>query len=116
MNDYVADTHSLFWYLIGSPKLGAKAKAVFDEAQAGEAFIHISVIVLAELYYLNEKHSSPIEFGAEFEKLKAGSQFVVTPLEADDVVDFEQDKTISEMHDSIIVGLARRLKCSIANH
>ena len=59
MNDYVVDTHSLFWFLTASPRLGANAKAAFDEAQNGLAFIHISAIVLAELYYLNSKYSSP---------------------------------------------------------
>lgn len=109
MNDYVVDTHSLFWYLIASPKLGPNAKAAFDEAKNGAAFIHISAIVLAELYYLNAKYSSPLNFANELKKFEAGSQFVLTPLEPDDVSEFDLDIRISEMHDRIIVGLARRL-------
>jgi len=31
MNEYVADTHALLWYLTASPRLSAAAKAAFDE-------------------------------------------------------------------------------------
>lgn len=109
MNDYVVDTHSLFWFLTASPRLGANAKAAFDEAQNGLAFIHISAIVLAELYYLNSKYSSPIDFAAEFQRFKAGAQYVLTPVDPDDISEFDQDRAVPEMHDRIIVGLARRL-------
>jgi PIN domain nuclease of toxin-antitoxin system len=113
MNDYVADTHSLYWYLTASPRLGPNAKAAFDEAQNGLAFIHISAIVLAELYYLNAKYGSPIDFAVEFQKFKAASQYVLTPIDPDDTVDFDQDQAVSEMHDRIIVGLARRLNAPL---
>jgi len=113
MNDYVADTHALFWYLIASQKLGPKAKAAFDEAQNGQAFIHISSIVLAELYYINAKYGSPINYSAEFQSLKAGSQYVLTPLDPEDIVDFDNDLSVPEMHDRIIVGLARRLSAPL---
>lgn len=55
MNLYVADTHALFWYFTGSPRLGTKAKDCFDEGVRGEALIYLPAIVLAELYFLNEK-------------------------------------------------------------
>lgn len=109
MVDYVTDTHTLYWYLIASPKLNVDSKAVFDEARAGTALIHISTIVLAELFYLNVKHSYPIDFEAEYQKFEAGSQFVLTPFDPEDVLDFGRDSSVKEMHDRIIVGLARRL-------
>ena len=55
MNFYVADTHALFWYFIASPLLGAQARAAFDEGKQGQALIYIPAIVLAELFFLNEK-------------------------------------------------------------
>jgi PIN domain nuclease of toxin-antitoxin system len=113
MNDYVADTHALFWYLTASPRLGSKAKAAFDEAQNGLAFIHISAIVIAELYYINSKYGSPIDFSEEFKSLKTGSQYVLTPLDPEDIVDFDNDLAVPEMHDRIIVGLARRLNAPL---
>ncbi len=68
MNHYVADTHALFWYLTGSPRLGAQAKRAFDEGARGQAVIHIPTIVLAELYYLNEKIGRPLDFAAEYQR------------------------------------------------
>src|SRR5437588_10393202 len=61
MNFYVADTHALFWYLINSSALGADARLAFDEADAGQALIYIPAIVIAELYYLNEKKGRPFD-------------------------------------------------------
>ena len=37
MTDYVTDTHSLFWYLGGSPLLSAAARSAFDEAATGSS-------------------------------------------------------------------------------
>ena len=34
---YVADTHSLIWYLTASPRLGKEAKSAFDRVAAGQA-------------------------------------------------------------------------------
>lgn len=113
MNDYVADTHSLYWFLTASSRLGPNARAAFDEAQNGSAFIHISAIVLAELYYLNFKYASPVDFASEFQRFKAGSQYVLTPIDPEDIVDFDQDYAVLEMHDRIIVGLARRLNAPL---
>jgi hypothetical protein len=31
MNRYVADTHTLFWYLTASPRLGSQAKQAFHD-------------------------------------------------------------------------------------
>src|SRR5437870_8296396 len=61
VNLYVANTHTLFWYFTTSPSLGAQAHAAFNEANQGQALIYIPAIVLAELYFLNEKKGRPIE-------------------------------------------------------
>ncbi len=78
MNEYVADTHALLWYLRNSPLLGKNANAAFDEADAGNALIYIPSIVLAELFFLNVKYNYPIDFAAEYKKLEAGGQFILT--------------------------------------
>ena len=109
MNYYVADTHDLYWYLINSPLLGANASAAFDEADNGNAIIYIPSIVIAELYFFNKKHGEPIDFSIEFARLKKSSQFKFVSFKADDVDDFTVDAAVPEMHDRIIVGVARRL-------
>lgn len=109
MNLYVADTHALFWYLTASPRLGDKAKDAFDEGARGDALIYLPAIVLAELYFLNEKLGRPIDFAAGIAALQSSSQFIFVPFEATDTLDFAADNAVPEMHDRIIVGAARRL-------
>jgi predicted nucleic acid-binding protein len=109
MSRYVADTHSLYWYLAGSPKLSPTAKAVFDEAAQGRAEIYLPAIVFAELYFLNKKQNQPVDFAANFERLRASAQFVFVPFEAKDTLDFDAHAATLEMHDRMIVGVARRL-------
>lgn len=109
MKRYLADTHALYWYLLGSPNLGAAAKAAFDEGKQGQALIYLPAIVLAELYYLNKKQGQPIDFAATFNRLAASAQFVFISFTAADTLDFDAHATVREMHDRMIVGAAKRL-------
>ncbi len=109
MNGYVTDTHALFWYLTNSPQLGSNASRAFDEADAGAAMIYVPAIVLAELYYVNEKRGRPLDFAAEYARLSSGGQFVLLPFAPDDVLEFDAAQTVPEMHDRMIVVSARRL-------
>lgn len=109
MKQYVADTHALFWYMTGSPRLGRSAKSAFDEGAAGVATIIVPAIVLDELYFLNEKAGHPLDFAAEFDRLGQAGQFAFASFTPDDVLDFSKDAAVNEMHDRMIVGVARRL-------
>jgi PIN domain nuclease of toxin-antitoxin system len=109
MSYYVTDTHSLYWYLINSPLLRANASAAFDEADQGAAKIYISAIVLAELYYLNKKHGSPINFAATFGQLQQSPQFEFLPFNPEEVLEFTANAAVPEMHDRMIAGVAKRL-------
>ena len=113
MNLYVAETHALFWYFIASPLLGAQARAAFDEGKQGQALIHIPAIVLAELYFLNEKRERPLDFATTFALLTQSAQFVLLPFEPIDTLRFERDKAVSDIHDRIIVGVARRVTATL---
>jgi PIN domain nuclease of toxin-antitoxin system len=108
VNYYVADTHALYWYLLGSPMLGAAAKAAFDEGRQGQAIIYLPAIVLAELYYLNVKQGKPIDFASTFAHLQASAQFEMLPLEAADILRFDAHAAVPEMHDRMVVGAALR--------
>ena len=113
MNLYLADTHALFWYLIASPLLGTQAQAAFDEGKQGQALIYIPAIVLAELYFLNEKKQRPIDYSVTFALLIQSAQFVLLPFEPIDTLEFERDNAVSDIHDRIIVGAARRVKATL---
>lgn len=113
MNEYVTDTHSLLWYLTTHTSLGKNATVAFEEAKNGLALIYIPAIVIAEIYYLNRKRNYIKDFPADFQRIKQSGQFILVPFEADDVLDFDKDSAVNEMHDRIIVGVARRLKAPI---
>lgn len=108
MTNYVIDTHALFWYLTGSTKLSSAAKQAFDAGANGQAMLLVPVIVLAELYYLIEKVKSPLKLVDVHRTLTDAGQFRIVPLHADDLLDFETDAAVGEMHDRIIAGAARR--------
>jgi PIN domain nuclease of toxin-antitoxin system len=108
MNQFVADTHALLWFLMASPRLGPAAKKAFDEASAGSALILVPSIVLAELQFVNEKLGRPFDFAAIFKQLQSSPQFQLVPFSPEDVLDFIADALVPEMHDRIIVGVARR--------
>ena len=112
MKLYVADTHALFWYFIASPLLGAQARSAFDEGKQGQA-LYIPAIVLAELYFLNEKKQRPIDYSATFALLVQSAQFVLLPFEPIDTLEFERDNAVSDIHDRIIVGVARRMNATL---
>ena len=109
MNDYVADTHALYWYLTNDVKLGVSAKSAFDEAGNGQARIWISSIVVAEIYYLLAKQNRSILFSEVFEKITSAGQFEFADFIARDVLTFERLASIPEMHDRIIATLAEKL-------
>ena len=110
MNDYVADTHALYWYLTNSPLLGANASQAFNEADNGNALIYIPIIVLAELYYLNAKKGNPLDFTAEYQKLSQSAQFILLPFMQEDILEFDSNVSVPEMHDRMIAGVAKRLR------
>ncbi len=110
---YVIDTNALYWYLTGDKKLTANAKAVIGAAEQGQTLLYISVISLAELYWILQKKPLAQAFAQIYAEMKAKPYFEFVGLEPDQVLDFTQDAAIPEMHDRIIVGIARRLKAPL---
>lgn len=108
MTHYVTDTHALFWYLTDSPRLGKAANAAFDAGDAGQAIIYVPAIVLAELYFMNRKLKSPLSFAGSYRGLELASQFMLLPLQPEEMLDFDRDIAVTEMHDRMVVGVARR--------
>jgi PIN domain nuclease of toxin-antitoxin system len=106
---YVVDTHAPIWYLTRDKKLGSRASTIFAAAEQGETQIVISAIVVAELFYANEKWRLFSDFPAAFYDLLSKPCFQFIPFTARDVLDFVTDQGVREMHDRIITGLARRL-------
>ncbi|MHB8628635.1 MAG: type II toxin-antitoxin system VapC family toxin [Aggregatilineales bacterium] len=110
---YVVDTNALFWYLTGAPRLTAKAKAVFVAAEQGQTRLYVSVISLAELFYMLQKKPLPQSFAQLYAVMKAKPYFEYVGLEPEQILEFTEDSVIPEMHDRVIVGLARRLRAPL---
>lgn len=109
---YVVDTHALFWYLVGSPKLSDLGKQVFRRAFAGEATLILSPIVLLELYGVIRKAKAPIDFSAEL-TLFERSPFHIEPITVDDLRLLDHLDAIPELHDRLIAAVALRIGAPI---
>ncbi len=110
---YVTDTHTLFWHLTQSQKLGRNACATFSAAEANQVTIIIPTIVLAELLFIFEKNKAENEFQAVLAKLKNSTNFVIQELNFDIVTQISQLRKISEMHDRIITATALYLGAKV---
>jgi len=105
-DEFVPDTHALFFYLTDDSKLKAGAKAVFDRFDKGEVTLFVPWIVIAELFWLSRKLASSMDFDAEFQKLRNHKQIMFIGLDAEQVINFPKLCKVTEMHDRIIVGVA----------
>jgi PIN domain nuclease of toxin-antitoxin system len=110
---YVVDTMALIWYLKQAKKLSAEASAIFEAAEQVETQLIVGAIGLAELYYADKKWGLFKDFGKVYADLRARSYFSFVDFLPDDVLDFDRDSAVPEMHDRIIAGLARRLNIPV---
>lgn len=110
---HVVDTHALIWYLTNAKKLGRAASQIFEAAEQGRTLLIVSAIVIAEMYYANQKFSLFANFTDMYLSLKMAPYIRLAAVEPDHILDFRLDGAIPEMHDRIIAGLARRLKAPL---
>lgn len=99
----------LLWYIADQGKLSARVRAVFEAAERGEAYLFLSAITAAELFWIYAKQGIMAEFAGVLSHLMSLRYVTFVPLEAIDSLQFARDAAVPEMHDRIIVGLARRL-------
>lgn len=109
---YVADTHSLIWYLLNSPKLGPNANRVFQEIENGKAKLIIPAIVIAEIIFLIQKGKIRADLDDLFVKIQESENFQVSTLGLNELLCLKEQTRIPEMHDRFIVceALLRRAK------
>jgi PIN domain nuclease of toxin-antitoxin system len=110
---YVTDTHALFWYLTKEKKLSSAALAIFEAAERGQTRIVISAIVMAELFWVNQKLKTFGDFSKLYLDIRSKPYFQLVDFAADDVLDFVTNVEIPEMHDRMIVGLAINLRAPL---
>ncbi len=103
---YVTDTHSLIWYLIGSPRLGDDARRAFDDAVSDQATVLIPAIVLAELILLLEKGRILASLDAMLALLRDQAAFLIQPLSTEVVLTIRDLSQLPDIHDRLIVAEA----------
>ena len=104
---YVADTHAFLWYLIDSPKLSKKARAIFDLSTQGQAIIIIPAIVLLESIDVVDKKKVDLEFEKILFKLTQASNFVISEIDLGLILEVNKTKGFKDLHDRVIVATAR---------
>ncbi len=106
---YVADTHTIIWHLKDDKKLKAATIKIFEAAERGETEIVISAITILELYYANKKWKIFPDFAEVYTALQSKPYIRIVEFASRDVLEFDDLAAVPEMHDRIIVGLAKRL-------
>ena len=106
-SSFVTDTHSLLWYLQGSPQLGVAARQAFDEVVAGTAHLVIPVMVVAEMVLLLEKGRTAIDLDAILTTLESLPGVTIAPLTLEVTLGIRQLVALPDMHDRLIVAEAR---------
>jgi PIN domain nuclease of toxin-antitoxin system len=104
----VLDTHALIWYLEGSRRLGAQAKAALDNPD-GE-FV-LPMIALAEAVYIVERGKTSISSARDLlDAVAADLRITLVPFDLDIL---ERTLTLPsslEMHDRQIMATALRFR------
>lgn len=109
---YVADTHALIWYLVGSKKLGENAREAFDSAIAGENQIVIPAIVIAEIIMFAEKHRT-IDPKKIWSALKKNNGFRFAPLLPETAEKIQDLTLLPDIHDRLIVAETKEQKATL---
>ena len=106
MARYLADTHSLLWYLSGSERLGAIARSVLSKTASGENEVLVPAIVIAELIRIFEKHSGNIDMAHIIADLQQKPGFCLTHLTPEIVLGICPLTSLPDLHDRLIVAEA----------
>ena len=109
---YVADTHSLAWYLLDSSKLSPAADRAFRQVEQGQARLLVPAIVVAELIFIVERGRLSADIGELLRQIESADNFEICTLGQDQLACLKEQRTISTMHDRFIVceALLRQAK------
>ncbi len=104
---YVTDTHALLWYLTDSPQLSRKARAVFEEAENGNAVIIVSAIVLLESIDIFDKKKLPNALDEILGIMLEASNFLFAEVNLPLILEVSNTKGFNDLHDRTLVATSR---------
>jgi PIN domain nuclease of toxin-antitoxin system len=99
----VVDTHAFLWYLAGSPRLGAQAKAILMDRNSECV---LPAAVLAEACWIVEKGRVSLSVKDILSHLDKDRRFTIHPLDRAVIERGLELASIQEMHDREIVATA----------
>lgn len=109
---YVADAHSLIWYLKEDEQLSKPAQDIFESCDNNEEIIVIPSIALIEAMFICERKKIGLSFNDILLKLKISSNYQTYPL--DDEIVFEcVSLKLPDPHDRIVVATATVLNAKL---
>jgi PIN domain nuclease of toxin-antitoxin system len=82
---FCLDTHAIYWRRIASPKLSAAADQVFEDGVQGKAILIVPYVVVAELFYLLQKHGQVNLFAPLLADLQTLPYYHLEPLALSDL-------------------------------
>jgi PIN domain nuclease of toxin-antitoxin system len=103
---YIADTHAVWWYLSGSPRLSQIAQRIFDDAVAGTSQVYVPAIAIAELILLMEKRHAVIDASVILAALRAKPGFQLTALTPEIALRIQALTALPDIHDRLLVAEA----------
>ena len=107
MANYIADTHALLWYLTDDKRLSKAVNVIFEETERGEHLIIVPTIVLVESLDVIEKKRVEYDFDLVLKSIGDNENYIVWDLDLEVVQNMIKIKNVSELHDRIIVAIAK---------
>jgi len=111
--DYLVDTVALVRHLRGAGNIGATARQVLRDADAGRQVVAISAVTLMEILYLSERRRIPVDLAAIHRLLSRSTNYRVVPLDFDIVMAAASVDDVPELHDRLLVATAKFLNLPI---
>ena len=103
---FVADTHTLWWYLTSSQRLSPAASAIFRLAETGNATLIVPAIALAELHFVSVKIGEPKAPSILIDALLSVAGIEFSDLGRAQLDWLDRIPEVPEMHDRLIAAEA----------
>ncbi|MDA2914013.1 type II toxin-antitoxin system VapC family toxin [Acidobacteriia bacterium AH_259_A11_L15] len=112
---YVADTHTLVWVLTNQTRrLGSRARKAFEAADRGQVVVHLSVVTLLELDWLEQAGKLAIKESLEelVRNLSVVPGYNLVALTAEIILRSRKFRAFDSM-DRLIVATAEEMDCPL---
>jgi PIN domain nuclease of toxin-antitoxin system len=108
-NLFSLDTHAVYWQIVDQSRLSPAALGVFMDGGLGRAVLIVSHVVIAELFYLFQKHRQSALYPAFIHRIELSPMYRVEPIVLEDLRQMASFSSVPEMHDRLIAIQAARL-------